>query len=249
MRFLLGTHQPNWLEQLDVPLFVSHRRLARYKRMPRARTDWALDSGAFTELNLHGHFQMSTAEYVDAVARYGDEVGRMLWAAPMDWMCEPFMIERTGLSVAEHQHRTVANYLELRSQGPFIPVLQGWTLGDYERCTDLYADAGVDLSAAPVVGLGSVCRRQDTAEIGRIVTMLHGAGIACHGFGVKKKGVIRYGDLLTSADSLAWSYRARRDWPLPGCTHRSCTNCPHYALKWRRELLTWQDQLVLGAGT
>jgi hypothetical protein len=213
MRFLLGTHQPNWLEQLDVPLFVSHRRLARYKRMPRARTDWALDSGAFTELNLHGHFQMS------------------------------------GLSVAEHQHRTVANYLELRSQGPFIPVLQGWTLGDYERCTDLYADAGVDLSAAPVVGLGSVCRRQDTAEIGRIVTMLHGAGIACHGFGVKKKGVIRYGDLLTSADSLAWSYRARRDWPLPGCTHRSCTNCPHYALKWRRELLTWQDQLVLGAGT
>ena len=46
-------------------------------------------------------------------------------------MCEPFMLAKTGLTVAEHQARTVANYLELRSLAPelpFVPVLQGWSL-------------------------------------------------------------------------------------------------------------------------
>ena len=66
-----------------------------------------------------------------AVRRYRDEIGGLEWAAPMDWMCEPFMLAKTGLTVAEHQARTVANYLELRSLAPelpFVPVLQGWSL-------------------------------------------------------------------------------------------------------------------------
>jgi hypothetical protein len=32
----------------------------------------------------------------------------------MDWMCEPFMLAKTGLSVREHQQRTVTNYLNPR---------------------------------------------------------------------------------------------------------------------------------------
>ncbi len=49
-------------------------------------------------------------------------------------MCEPQIVARTGLSVREHQERTVANYLTLRSIAPdlpFIPVLQGWRIADY----------------------------------------------------------------------------------------------------------------------
>lgn len=238
MHFYLGTHETSWLERLDVPLFVSHRRLAKRQRLPRARCGWALDSGGFTQLNDPPHrYTMSADEYVEAVERYADEIGHLDWAAPMDWMCEPFVIEKTGLSVREHQERTIASYLELRGRGPFVPVLQGWTLADYERCIDLYADAGVDLAAEPIVGVGSVCRRQSTAEIGRIMHAICEAGISAHGFGVKKEGVARYGRYLASADSMAWSYRARRSWPLPGCSHKSCSNCPRFALRWRDELL------------
>lgn len=51
MRFYLGTHMPHWLNDSTVPLFVSHRRLARYRgALPTAATHWALDSGGFTEL-------------------------------------------------------------------------------------------------------------------------------------------------------------------------------------------------------
>jgi len=220
-----------------VPLFVSHRTLAPYKRLPRARAPWALDSGGFTELSTHGRWQTSTDAYIDAVARYSSDVGRLEWAAPQDWMCEPFIVAKTGLSVREHQERTVSNYLDLRDRGPFIPVLQGWTLTDYERCIDLYASAGVDLAALPLVGIGSVCRRQDSAEIGRIMLTIHDAGIHAHGFGVKKEGVARYGRLLASADSMAWSYNARKNPPLPGCTHRNCANCWRWALRWRDQLL------------
>jgi hypothetical protein len=58
-----------------------------------------------------------------------------------------------------------------------------------------------------------------------------------HGFGVKKVGLAKYGHGLASADSMAWSFRARRSPPLPGCTHKSCSNCVHFALRWRDELL------------
>jgi hypothetical protein len=75
--------------------------------------------------------------------------------------------------------------------------------------------AGVRLNTLPVVGLGSVCRRQRTEELARIVRFLHDAGISTHGFGVKKQGHRRYGRLLVSVDSMARSYGARRRPPLP----------------------------------
>jgi hypothetical protein len=48
-------------------------------------------------------------------------------------MCEPFMLAKTGLTVAEHQVRAVTNYLELRGLAPdlpFVPLLQGWSRDD-----------------------------------------------------------------------------------------------------------------------
>jgi hypothetical protein len=236
VKFYLGTHETAWLERFQVPLFVSHRRLRVRKRLPVAAGEWALDSGGFSELGLHGCWHTTEPEYIEAVARYREEIGHLAWAAPMDWMCEPSMLAKTGLTVREHQERTISNYLRLRGHGPFIPVLQGWTISDYERCVELYETAGVDLTDQALVGVGSVCRRQSTVEIGLIMRTLAAAGISLHGFGVKKKGLARYGTVLTSADSMAWSSAARHDPPLPGCTHKSCQNCARYAMRWRHGL-------------
>ncbi len=253
--FFLGTHQPASLERLEVPLMVSHRTLRGRRRLPRARCRWALDSGGFSELLLHGGWQTGVAEYVEAVARYASEIGQLAWAAPMDWMCEPFMLQRTGKTLECHQAATVDNYCTLRDLAPglpFIPVVQGWTLADYVRCVMLFESAGVDLTIAPLVGLGSVCRRQATGEISQIVIALAAAGLRLHGFGVKRAGLARYGHLLESADSLAWSYHARRRPPLPGCNgHKNCANCPRAALAWRRDTLAVLDgprQLTLRLG-
>jgi hypothetical protein len=53
---------------------------------------------------------------------------------------------------------------------------------------------------------------------------------------VKADGLARYGHLLASADSYAWSSGARkRNVLLPGCDHPGgdCRNCPKYAHQWR----------------
>lgn len=238
MIFYLGTHHEGWLDWLDIPLFVSRRRLMRRVVLPRALGPWALDSGGFTELSMFGAWTVSAWGYAREVQRYADEIGGMRWAAPQDWMCEPEVIARTGLDVAEHQRRTVANLLELRMLGaPVIPVLQGWVLDDYLRCRDLYAAHGVDLTREACVGVGSVCRRQHTDEAVAIFARLAAEGLALHGFGVKTEGVRRASQYLVSADSLAWSYAGRREEPLEGCTHTNCANCERFALRWRGKLL------------
>lgn len=239
-RFWLGTHEAHWLGLAGFPLFVSHRRLRARRSLPRAVAPWALDSGGFTALKGTGRWDMTPAGYVAAVRRYAAEIGHLAWAAPMDWMCEPAIRARTGKTIAEHQGLTVGSYLRLRDLAPdlpFVPVLQGWELGDYQRCADLYDQPGVDLGREPVVGLGSVCRRQGTGQIATIAAVLADAGIRLHGFGVKTRGLAIYGADLVSADSMAWSARGRR---VPGCgrgQHRSEANCLHFAAAWRKRLL------------
>ena len=232
MKFWLGTHEASWLK-IESNLFVSRRRLFKRRTLPVAAGAWALDSGGFTELNLFGGWKTKEREYARDVLRFQDEIGNLEWAAPMDWMCEPFMLQKTGFTVEQHQRLTVKNFLHLRNVlgTIIIPVLQGWELDDYLRCVDMYDQAGVDLYQEDLVGLGSVCRRQNTQEAAHIVRAL--SDLPLHGFGMKTSGLMVYADALASADSMAWSYRARRDHPLRGCTHQSCANCIHYARRWR----------------
>jgi len=245
MKFYLGTHHPHWLAQTGVPLFVSRRWLAGRKTLPVAEGHWVLDSGGFTELSLYGEWRTTAAEYISDVKRFSRRMGGLQWVAPQDWMCEPFMVAKTGLSVEEHQRRTVNNYLILQaSLGSLVtPVLQGWSPDSYLRCWELYDRAGIDLSRCYTVGLGSVCRRQNMSIAGRIVRSLD--GLRLHAFGVKMTGLRSFGDALVSADSMAWSYRARNDHPLRGCTHKKCSNCLPYALRWRERVLESLGQLRL----
>lgn len=257
MIFYLGTHRANWLERVSVPLFIARQTLAPRKTLPRALGTWALDSGAFSELSLHGKWTTPPGQYVAEVRRFHDEIGKLAWSASQDWMCEPFMLAKTGLTVADHQRRTVDSYLDLMARDatlPWAPVLQGWALQDYFDHADAYERAGVNLAQLPVVGLGSVCRRQGTAEATQIVTALADRGLSLHGFGMKTTGLRQYASGLHSSDSMAWSFRARkRGAPLPGCHgHKNCANCITFAMHWRTEVLAsvetgdrrslWQQQ-------
>jgi hypothetical protein len=244
--FYLGTHQPGWLGWLGVPLFVSDRRLRVYKTLPRAAAPWALDSGGFTELSTHGNWAHgpTPAEYVERINKYAKVIGQLQWAAPQDWMCEPFITAKTGLTVQEHQWRTIDNLIDLRAlnpQAPVIPVVQGYTVRDYAQHLNFYRAAGFDLDQEPLVGVGSICRRQGENEAGDIFRMLHACGVTrLHGFGLKKRGLAKFGDLLASADSMAWSFDARHAPRMPQCQggrHKNCANCGHYAMAWRRQIL------------
>lgn len=251
MKFYLGVHEAPFIEKTEVPCFVSYKRLIKNPTMTREPTcEWSLDSGGFSEIAKHGKWVITADQYIQDVGRYMDW-GGLNWAAPQDWMVEPHMIEKTGLSVAEHQRKTVDNFIYLRDEAPdlpFIPVLQGWAMRDYITCLELYQEEGFDLTKEATVGVGSVCRRQATDEIQAIFMQLHNQGLHnLHGFGVKINGLKRYGHLLQSSDSMAWSYAARMGvgerccWckANPG-RRKSCSNCLGYALAWREKVVNAQ---------
>jgi hypothetical protein len=225
-----------------VPVMVSHGRLRSRKTLPRATAPWVCDSRGFTELSQYGRWTFGPDVYAQALLRYAEEIGQLVWASPQDWMVEEWILAKTGLTILNHQERTIESVLRLRGllagQVHVIPVLQGQAISDYHRHDRMYAAAGVNLRAEPVVGLGSVCRRQASREIDALVSSLEATGLRLHGFGVKTDGLASYGPLLTSADSFAWSLGARRDHAR--CPHGLVkweANCPERALEWRGRVL------------
>jgi len=268
VRFYPGINSAAWLwldGRGEFPVCVSVARLGLVKRWRPAIRAWMLDSGAFTVVQREGKHLLSPAEYVALVRRAADEIGRLDFAAPQDMMCEPAIIEGgwwgpagrqqwfhgTGLDVPEHLRPTVENLLDLRMADASLPIrltLQGWTRDDYHRCWDLYERHGVHLEDEPLVLLGSMCRRQDTAEADQIVRSL--APLRLHGFGVKTGGLAQFGHRLVSADSSSWSDDARRPKGAKvelGCSHRTCQNCPRRcAWAYERTVRMVNDRWVQG---
>ncbi|TMR90515.1 hypothetical protein EJK15_55035 [Nonomuraea basaltis] len=162
-------------------------------------------------------------------------------------MCEPPALASSGRTVECHQRLTVENYCVLRSRSNlFIPSLQGDCRDAYLRHVDEFDRYGIRLDELPLVSVGSVCRMQSTPEIGRVLTALASLGLRMHGFGVKTIGLRRFGHLLVSTDSMAWSTNARKNADdiyidVPEHTHprrgKTCSSCPVYALAWRKRML------------
>lgn len=208
-----------------------------------------MDSGGFTQISRYGAWDISPQNYALFARRCMTEIGNLDFVAPMDWMCESFVLAKTGKSLREHQRLTVENYIDLVSIDPgvpWIPVVQGYSVDDYLRCVDLYQKHGVDLRQNALVGVGSVCRRQAENEAVLIFHTLHAIGLKLHGFGVKIRGMARYRSVLTSSDSMAWSYSARRNEMIEGCTHsyENCANCPLYALRWHERFIADKDVVL-----
>jgi len=247
MIFYLGTHKPRWLGTANFSLFVSRRtlsRLARKKPLPVALHPWGLDSGGFSELKEYGHWTVTAEKYASEVNYWNKFIGKLKFAAVQDWMCEPFILNKTGLSVLEHQTRTIDSYIRLKSISPAIPwmpVIQGFTEVEYLQHIEAYINRGIDLWEFPQVGLGSICRRQGTREAVKIIKGLSYLGLKIHGFGLKTQAFERGAhEYLVSADSLAWSLNARKSKPHPQCVnsnHKNCANCFIWANDWRNKVM------------
>lgn len=260
LSFALGLPKWNHLVGLDVRACVSLNTIPKNAHaIPKASAPVCIDGGGFTHVAKHGGWTTSPDEHAARMRSAVDALGRIWveWVAPQDWMCEDESLQATGLTLAEHQRRTVDNFVELTRIAPdlpWLPVLQGQRLADYLRHLDMYAAAGVDLREYERVGVGSVCRRQGTAEGVEIIAELCRRGLRVHAFGFKKDGLAALRRILTdrqwallSADSMAWSRQAfKKQLCLPGHEqpgpgrrfgHKNCANCLVYALQWRAELL------------
>lgn len=212
MIFYIGLHHVNHAIHFDT-CFISVNRL-RERRSDFAVGHWIMDSGAFTELSQYGHYRNPPREYAQLIDRWA-KCGTLELAVAQDYMCEPAILKNTGLTITEHQELTIQRYDELRGLAEIriMPVLQGYTPQEYMHHLDLY---GNRLSEYMRVGIGSICKRNSNPAV--IIEILE--AIKCerpdlllHGFGLKTTALANNYvlSLLHSADSMAWSYRARRN--------------------------------------
>lgn len=213
MIFYVGLHQPSDAKFFD-RAFLSVNRM-RDRKAPIGCKDWIMDSGAFTEIATHGEYRQGVEGYAAEIRRWAYEGSGMTCAVAQDYMCEPFILEKTGLTVAEHQRLTIERYdaLVAADHGvEIMPVLQGYTAEQY---VDHLRQYGARIKPGAYVGVGSVCKRNvDIDQIVHILVTIKRArpDIRIHGFGLKitalSSGVVR--DCLFSADSMAWSQAARK---------------------------------------
>lgn len=212
--FFVGMHQP--CDAWRVPAaFISVHRLKARRSGFRVRR-WVMDSGAFRTIELHGGYPHPPEEYAAHIRRFARN-GRLLAAVAQDYMCEPHMLARTGLTIADHQRMTIERYdglLSCDTGGTYVmPVLQGYAPHDYVAHIRQY---GQRLKNRMWVGVGSVCKRNsDPVAIENVLLAIsrERPDLRLHGFGIKttalRSGIVS--NLLFSGDSLSWSYAARME--------------------------------------
>ena len=212
--FYPGLHQNSDAQHFD-RCCIHVDRLGR-RRKPLGCEELLLDSHAFERLKLTGRYITSTRRYAREVERIAGLVPAIT-AVTEDYMCEPWIVAKTGLSVHIHQVLTTKRYDAIRRHlDPAIalmPVVQGYTPREYVRHLAMYGDR---LERGAWVGVGSVCKRNtDPTAIVAVLEAIAGLrpDLRLHGFGVKLTALRdrRVRHLLATADSMAWSMNARKN--------------------------------------
>lgn len=212
MRFFVGIHHP--AKAAAVPLAMVSANALRKRRSHFPVNEWIMDSGAFTTVTKHGGYPAPVDEYAEIIRRFAD-CGHLLAAVAQDYMCESFVLERTGLTVTDHQRLTVERYdalLTCDTAGvPIMPVLQGYAPSEYVEHVRMF---GGRLTPGMWVGVGSVCKRnRNPGSVVAVLEAIHAErpDLRLHGFGVKITALrnARVRELFDSVDSMAWSFAAR----------------------------------------
>lgn len=214
VKFFTGLHHPADAQHFDAAFISINTIRDRKSNFPV--NNWIMDSGAFTTIYKHGHYPDNPKVYAEQIKRWENN-GNLLAAVSQDWMCEPAMLKKTGLTIAEHQRLTIERYDELTlvwdaGKTYIMPVLQGYAPEEYVSHLRQYGDR---LGHGAWVGVGSVCKRNgDPKAIESVLLAIkrERPDLRLHGFGLKmtalRSPLVR--ELLHTADSMAWSYAARK---------------------------------------
>lgn len=210
--FYTGLHQPSDAKHFE-RAFISVNRVEK-RLAPIGAGSWIMDSASFTEVSTYGRHRRDVRDYARVIEWWALRPN-LVAAVAQDYMCEPFIVKKTGLTVQKHQELTVERYLSLlqnvRTLCYIMPVLQGYAPEEYVRHIDMYAET---LAHGAYVGVGSVCKRNsDVAAVEAVLVAVkrRRPDLRLHGFGLKTTAftsrLVRA--LLYSADSMAWSLAAR----------------------------------------
>lgn len=219
--------------KLRRPTLISANSLSRWSRR-RGWPEWlgwhlgrlakaeglaslALDSAGYVATARYGGFPWTVAQYVALAKAYP-----FRWWASIDY-CTEAEIAHDREEVLDRISRTIRANIECQHYGVdegiadrFLPVIQGRTPADYERCLD-----GLSFILRPrmTIGVGSMCRRDIHGPEGLVAVIDHldrilPRGVLVHAFGVKGSAIpylLPFAHRIASLDSQAYGISARRD--------------------------------------
>ncbi|WP_291333425.1 hypothetical protein [Desulfovibrio sp.] len=218
-------------KELGAPVLVSANSFSRW-RVENGIREWQefktsslalaegmevwLDSAGFTAMKKYNGFPWTIDAYVELAARF--PFAR--WAS-MDYCVEQeiaasreVVLDRISQTInANHSCANLARQYGILDT--FMPVIQGRTPDDYLRCIERMPM----VFDFPVVGVGSMCRRQVHGADGilRVIAALDqafaGTEVQLHLFGLKSQGAaaVRAHPRVFSVDSQAYGSAARWD--------------------------------------
>src|SRR5215475_13515776 len=152
MQFFIGLILP--ADSKHFPRVCLNINRVRNREKPVPSREWLLDSGAFNELEKYGGYRHTAKEYAAEVDRLCSINPGIIAAAAQDWPCSARVLSKTGLTVAEHQRRTIERYdaIVSRVTGTYvIPTIQGLYITDYLSHLEQY---GSRLTSGMWVGIG-----------------------------------------------------------------------------------------------
>jgi len=201
VRFFTGLHQVNHTKHVSPGCLSISRTYGRQK--PVEGKGHFGDSKAFTTIAEHGGYPDPPEHYAREVHRLQSHgIVDFAVVSTQDYMCEPIMLAKTGLTIDDHQRLTIERYDAILAEFlrlydvtdqrdlpfEFLPVLQGWTPDDYVRHLEMYGDR---VQPGMWVGVGSVCKRNaNVASVEDILSAIKGVrpDLRLHGFWVEDNG-------------------------------------------------------------
>lgn len=175
----------------------------KFKRwIPPSHEMKFIDSGGFSFFSKWGEYPFDLSAYLELADRENPQ-----FLATRDYPCEPDALG--GNTIRERINAGLANAIECQEHDryPWVQVIQGYGLQDYQYCCERIKDLGL---RTPLMAIGSLCIRKKVAEVRRILRVIRRAfpNQNLHGFGIDLRFLrdpyIR--EMLWSCDTQAWQF-------------------------------------------
>ncbi len=244
MKIYMGVWNIQQATVLRQFMYSVRRLKKRISAMPFRGLDWILDSGGFSEININGKYSFTVNEYLRLVELHQP---RMFFN--MDYVCESNALNKTGLTIKQHQEKTTNNQIKIMDiynkfniKGQFAGCIQGFEIEEYLSHIDSLKEHGL---ITPIMGIGSICRRNSINQILNIIKAIKKEvpKTKLHGFGIKTQILNMpsvYNDLY-SCDSMSWSLSGRNQKTKMciNCKYpnsKSCGNCHYYLINYYNKI-------------
>ena len=165
----------------------------------------------------------TAAHHLTASIMLKQEIGGLAWAASLDVMCEPEMLQLTGLTERECQQISLDNYRALVAYAPDLPwaaPLQGWTRTAHARMVGEHYEVAVSTAGAAVRRMDDLMAQPTGDELSVYGALLLIGAVAAARLGDRHK----VAELLTEAEAAAdrLGYDGNHQWTAFGPANVLC---------------------------